>query len=155
MNETTSSAILSDLTEHLDLCRKLLAMVERESQTLRQLEGCLGSELVHKKNLLPCLNQSLNRIRQHRIDWQRRSPQDRARETGIAALLGQIQDLIMKIIVLDRENEQVLLRKGLVPARHLPAANRQRPHYVADLYRRQTDVVPTSEPQEYSPVSSS
>ncbi len=43
----------------------------------------------------------------------------------------------MKIIVLDRENEQVLLRKGMVPARHLPSADRQRPHFVADLYRRQ------------------
>ena len=42
----------------------------------------------------------------------------------------------MRIIVLDRENEQTRLRKGTVPARHLPSPNRQRPHFVADLYRR-------------------
>jgi len=38
---------------------------------------------------------------------------------------------------LDRENEQALLRRSLVPARQLPSVNRQRPHFVADLYRRQ------------------
>ena len=42
-----------------------------------------------------------------------------------------------KIILLDRENEQGLLRRGLVPPRELPSVNRQRPHFVADLYRRQ------------------
>ena len=63
--------------------------------------------------------------------------EERARHPGIGMLLRQNQDLIMKVIVLDRENEQCLLRRGLVPARELPPANRQRPHFVADLYRRQ------------------
>ena len=49
-------------------------------------------------------------------------------------LLRQNQDLTMKIIVLDRENEQNLLRRGLVPPRELPSVNRQRPHFVADLH---------------------
>jgi hypothetical protein len=43
----------------------------------------------------------------------------------------------MKIIVLDRENEQTLLRLGLLPAQQLPPVERQRGHFVADLYRRQ------------------
>jgi hypothetical protein len=51
-------------------------------------------------------------------------------------LLRQNQDQTMKIILLDRENEQCLLRRGLVPTRELPSANRQRPNFVADLYRR-------------------
>jgi hypothetical protein len=50
--------------------------------------------------------------------------------------LRQNQDITMKLIVLDRENEQGLLRRGLLPASELPSANRQRPHYVADLYKR-------------------
>ena len=63
----------------------------------------------------------------------------RGRQHGeIPALLRQNQDLIMKIIVLDRENEQALLRRGLVPPKHLPPAERQRPHFVANLYRRQS-----------------
>jgi hypothetical protein len=141
MNETSTQTILTDLHEHLELCGCLLGIVQRESQTLRQTEDGLGAETAAKKDLLPALDLSLNKIRQHRIEWHKQSPLDRARETGVAALLGQIQDLIMKIIVLDRENEQVLLRKGLVPARHLPSANRQRPHYVAGLYRRQADPI--------------
>jgi hypothetical protein len=87
--------------------------------------------------LLPRLNQSLNQIRQHRATWQSLSPTDRAQYPEVPGLLRQNQDLIMKIIVLDRENEQALLRKGLVPPRQLPSVNRQRPHFVADMYRRQ------------------
>lgn len=139
MNAPSSSALLADLHQHLELCREIFSIVERENQALRRGDAKLSEEFLKKKNLLPTLNQSLNRIRQHRVEWHKRSPQDRAREAGVGMLLREVQDLIMKIIVLDRENEQALLRKGLVPARHLPHANRQRPHFVADLYRRQTE----------------
>ena len=43
----------------------------------------------------------------------------------------------MKIIMLDRENEQSLLRKGMIPVQQLPAAQRQQAHFVTELYRRQ------------------
>ena len=49
----------------------------------------------------------------------------------------QAQELIMRVILLDRDNEQGLLRRGWSPAREIPSAQRQRPHFVADLYRRQ------------------
>ena len=42
----------------------------------------------------------------------------------------------MKVITMDRENEQQLLKRGLVPPDKVPSANRQRPHYVVDLYRK-------------------
>ena len=87
--------------------------------------------------MLPRLNQSLNQIRQHRATWQKLNPADREQYPEVPGLLRQNQDLIMKIIVRDREYEQALLRKGLVPPRQLPSANRQRPHFVADMYRRQ------------------
>lgn len=132
--------MMVDLRQHLEICRGLLAVVERESLALRQGAGDLQHPFLQKKNLLPSLNQSLNRIRQHRVEWGRRTPQERAKEAGAVPLMREIQDLIMKIIVIDRENEQALLRKGLIPARHLPHANRQRPHYVAGLYRQQSDL---------------
>ena len=73
------------------------------------------------------------------MNWQQHA---RRNEPGIleipARLLRQNQDLTMKIILIDRENEQSLLRRGLVPPRELPSVNRQRPHFVADLYRRQS-----------------
>ena len=134
MNPATK--MVADLCGHLALCQEVFALVEREHQSLRDAGN--GPELeMHqaKKGLLVRLNESLVQIRQHRSAWQHLGPAERAQCPEVAGLLRQNQDLIMKIIVLDRANEQVLLRKGLVPARHLPPVNRQRPHYVADLYR--------------------
>jgi hypothetical protein len=50
--------------------------------------------------------------------------------------LRQSQDVVMKIVLLDRENEQAMLRGGLIPVSQLPSLNRQRPHFVSDCYRR-------------------
>lgn len=134
MNAATIMA--GDLRGHLTLCQEVFALVERENQSLRDAgEGTDFEAHRAKKVLLVRLDESLVQIRQHRSTWQKLSPAERAQCPEVAGLLRQNQDLIMKIIVLDRENEQVLLRKGLVPTRHLPPANRQRPHYVADLYR--------------------
>jgi hypothetical protein len=129
--------IAADLRQHFALCQDLLAIVEREGQTLRRPDQPSLFEFYQlKKTLLPRLNQSLDALRKHRVNWQRFPMDERARHPEIGMLLRQNQDLTMKIILLDRENEQCLLRRGLVPPRELPAANRQRPHYVADLYRR-------------------
>lgn len=131
-------SMVADLQGHLTLCQDILKLVETESLTLHHTQTGLSFESYQaKKNLLPRLNQSLNQIRQHRATWQKLSPAERAQFPDVPGLLRQNQDLIMKIIVLDRENEQALLRQGLVPPRQLPAAQRQRPHFVADLYRRQ------------------
>lgn len=132
------NSMVADLRGHLALCQEILTLVESESHALHHTEtGPAFASYQAKKNLLPRLNQSLNQIRQHRATWQKLGPEERACHSEVPGLLRQNQDLIMKIIVLDRENEQALLRKGLVPPRQLPSANRQRPHFVADLYRRQ------------------
>ena len=132
------NSMVADLRGHLALCQEILALVETERHALHQSDaGPAFASYQAKKNLLPRLNQSLNQIRQHRASWQKLSPTERAQFPEVPDLLRQNQDLIMKIIVLDRENEQALLRQGLVPPRQLPSAQRQRPHFVADLYRRQ------------------
>ena len=131
--------MLSDLQEHLVLCRELLGVVEREGQELRQPEGATHLQFIQtRKAVLPRLDQSLARLRQHRIAWQKFTPAERSRFPEINALLRRNQDLIMKIIVLDRENEQHLLRRGMLPANHLPSPQSQRPHFVAGLYQRQS-----------------
>ena len=133
-----SATLLGDLHAHLALCREVLALVEQESASLRSGDEARRFEFCSaRKALLPRLDESLAAIKRQRHDWQRLPAADRAREPQIGALLRQNQDLIMKILVLDRENEQQLLRRGLVPPQHLPAPERQRPHFVADLYRKQ------------------
>jgi hypothetical protein len=131
--------MLDDLRQHLSLCQELLALSEREGQALRRQDNPSLFEFHQlRKNLRPRLNQSLDTLRKHRVNWQKFTLEERAQYPEIGMLLRQNQDLTMKIIMLDRENEQGLLRRGLIPARELPSVNRQRPHYVADLYRRQT-----------------
>ncbi len=127
------------LNEHLLVCQELLQATEEEGQALRQTDMPFLVEFYQrKKDLLPRFNQSLDELRKHRVDWQRMSLEERAGWPEVGMLLRKNQNLTMKIIVLDRENEQALLRRGLVPPRALPSVNRQRPHFVADLYRRQS-----------------
>ncbi|HZM02592.1 MAG TPA: hypothetical protein VFC44_06180 [Candidatus Saccharimonadales bacterium] len=131
--------IIDDLKARLILCQQLLAGLEQEAQTLRRPDNpSLFESHQLRKNLLPSLNRSLDTLRRHRVHWQKLSHEERARHPEIGTLLRQNQDLTMKLILLDRENEQSLLRRGLVPARELPSVNRQRPHFVAELYRRQS-----------------
>jgi hypothetical protein len=135
---TSPREIADDLKARLVLCQEILGVVEREAQALKRTDNPSLFEFHQlRKNLLPRLNQSLDTLRSHRVDWQKFSPDERARHPEIGTLLRQNQDLTMKIILLDRENEQSLLRRGLVPARELPSVNRQRPHFVANLYRKQ------------------
>ena len=132
-----SPEVIEALNQHLAVCQELLLVVEGEGQALRRSDPpSLFQFYQQKKNLLPCLNQSLDGLRKHRVNWQRLSLDERAGQPEVGSLLRKSQDLTMKIIVLDRENEQALLRRGLVPARELPSVNRQRPHFVTDLYRR-------------------
>jgi hypothetical protein len=130
-------AIAQDLRKHLRLGEELLAIVSRENEALRAV-GEFPTYEFHqqRKNLLARLDRSLNALRTHRARWLRWAPEERAGCPEISALLRSNQEMIMKIVVRDRENEQALLRRGLVPPRHLPPVQRQQPHYVADLYRR-------------------
>lgn len=129
--------IITDLKARLALCQELLNVIEREAQALRRSDQPSLFEFYQlRKNLVPRLNDSLETLRRHRVEWQKFSPDERAQHPEIGTLLRQNQDLTMKIILLDRENEQSLLRRGLLPAKDLPSVNRQRPHFVADLYRK-------------------
>ena len=129
--------IARELRENLVLYREILSLIEREGQHLRRTEDAHSFELVQSKRaILPRLNQSLDKLKEHRVRWQKMMPGERARNPEIVALLRQNQDLIMKIILMDRENEQILLRRGLIPAKQLASVSRPRPHFVAQLYRR-------------------
>jgi hypothetical protein len=130
--------LVAELRSHQDLYHEILAAVEKEGRALREADASqplVGSET--RKNLMPRLNESLDILKKHRLRWTQASSAERAQHPEVAALLRQSQDLIMKIIVQDRENEQALLRRGMIPPRHLPPANSTRPNYVANVYQRQ------------------
>jgi hypothetical protein len=124
-----------DLKAQLRLYEDILTIVEKENVALKQSDSNAEAAAA-RKAVLPDLEASLANLKRHRERWLKLPEPTRAKCPEIAGLLRQNQDVIMKIIVLDRENEQALLRKGLVPPKHLPPAKRNQPHYVADLYRR-------------------
>lgn len=134
---TCLTEFAQDLQTHRSLCEAILALAAKENGALRsQGEGFNFDSTGPRKKFLAQLTDSLDKIREHRIAWMRLEPSVRQGHPEIAELLRENQNLIMRILVLDRENEQALLRKGLVPLRHVPPANRQRPHFVSSLYQR-------------------
>jgi hypothetical protein len=135
MNNPAATA--EHIRVHHALCEELLTLVERENQALREPDpAVLGLFHLQRQDFLPRFNASLEQVRQHRLDWQRLDPATRRQHPAIAALIRTSQDLIMKIVLLDRENEQARLRHGMLPPHQIPAAARQQPHYVTELYRR-------------------
>jgi hypothetical protein len=127
------------LQDHLSLYRETLGVIEHEGQEWRRPSGTSSEALLAaKKDLLPRLKRSLDELRVYRASWQKLAASERAQYPEIASLIRQSQDFIMKILLLDRDNEQTLLRRGLLPPRSLPSANCQRPHFVAGLYSRQS-----------------
>jgi len=135
------TALQTELKAALALYQGLLGVVETESTALRQPGPFAPFESFSaRRRVLPDLGRSVDRLRQHRSEWLGLTPVERAGQKEIGVLLRQCQDLILRILMLDRENEQGLLRKGLLGPRHLPSHNAQRPHYVADLYLRRGSV---------------
>jgi hypothetical protein len=127
------------LRENLALYGELWSIVQTERDRLHgEPAGPLTGTYGAKKDLLPRLGESLDRLVSAREQWLSMDPSARSSQPEIGVLMRQNQDLLMKILVLDRENEQALLRHGLVPVRDLPSVNRQRPHFVAQMYRRQS-----------------
>jgi hypothetical protein len=138
---TCLTEFVHDLKTHRNLCEAILALAAKENSELRAqgqmaLEETRPESIRQRKKVLAQLTESLNKIREHRVAWMRLEPSVRQGHPEIAELLRENQNLIMRILVLDRENEQALLRKGLVPLRQVPSANRQRPHFVASMYQR-------------------
>lgn len=125
------------LREQRAVCEDILALVEKETGLFRAGKAEAAFSLrPSRKNLLAELSDSLDKVRELRAAWLQMEQSERESHPDITDLLRENQNLIMKILVLDRENEQTLLRQGLVPPRHMPSANRQRPHFVANMYQR-------------------
>jgi hypothetical protein len=137
MEQTPEENLAGSLRGHINLCREMLGLVEQECHCLNDPEppSQFGSYQA-RKTLLPLLEQSVEQLRRHRVEWQGLAPEQRAGNAQAQSLFQEARDLTMKVLMLDRENEQALLRRGLIPPRHLPPANRQRPHFVAELYRQ-------------------
>jgi hypothetical protein len=141
MNNTILPSVVAELPGHLrsflSFCEEVLALVTREGQALAAPEEYQPFEFYQgRKTLLSRLDEGLNLLRTWRLTWQRLDAVERARYSEVKLLLQTVQDSLVKILVLDRDNQQALLRRGLVPARHVPSFAASTPHYAARIYQR-------------------
>lgn len=141
---STPVPIADELRGHLALCEEMLGLVTREGEALRAAGEFAGREFAElREALLPRLTESVEGLKRARDAWQGMDAADRVRHGDAEVLMRRNQDLIMRILVLDRENEQMLLRRGLIPPTQLPSSQRQRPHAVAASYFRNLPHDPT------------
>ena len=124
MNQPLTSeftdGLVAELRAFLALCEKVLASVINENQALSgQAEYQPFSFYQNRKNLLPDLETALINLRCKRLVWQLTGESERARCEEVQPFFQAIQGILMRILLLDRKNQQALLRRGLVPAKHL------------------------------------
>jgi hypothetical protein len=125
-----------ELARHAQLCEELLCIAREENEALRSPSFQIGCYDERKRNVSKRMADTLSSLRRFRQAWQVLAAEERARHPQVLGAVRVSQELAMKLIVLDRENEQALLRRGLVSPQHLPNAARQQPHFASTLYRR-------------------
>lgn len=127
---------MDELRGYFRICDEVHSIVRRENQCLKSSEPqSIYQFQQSRKDLLERLSDAQLRLSVHKTAWQRLPPSVRSKRPDVSGMIRQTLDLIMKTIVLDRENEQLLLRHQMVPSNRLPSVNRQNPHFVAKLYQ--------------------
>ena len=121
----------------MDVCNDLLALANKEAEALKNAAPFPAAEIqAERKVLLKRLDSALTRMTQQRPAYGQLRTEPRGSNAQCAPLLKSAMDTIMRILVLDRENEQALLRRGLLPLRSLPPAAQSQPSYIARTYQR-------------------
>ena len=130
--------MIADLQAYQTICDEALTLTTRENQALSKAGEYQPFEFYQlRRDLLPRLENALVQLRKWREIWLRVPPAERAGCSEVKVLFQSVQGLMMKLLLLDRENQQALLRRGLVPPRHLAtAAAVQQPNFVANIYKR-------------------
>ncbi|MCX8156186.1 MAG: hypothetical protein N3J91_07050 [Verrucomicrobiae bacterium] len=131
---------LQPLQEHRQVCQELLAAFEREAAGLQSGELTVLAEVdALRRQVLPRLQELTRELRARREAWERLPAAQRQMPAGWRALLEENQAMVLRLLALDRENQQARLRLGLVPPAHWPAPRPASGQgYVTELYRRHT-----------------
>lgn len=125
-----------DLQAHTRLTTELLELAHRENQLLRSaVEFLPGLNDYRRRDLLGRFDKTLSALKSHRVCWQKLEPAEQARHPDLPRMIRNAQEIAMKILLLGRENEQLLLRRGVLPPRCLPTAGHQ-PAQAASVYSR-------------------
>jgi hypothetical protein len=136
-----ASPLARELRDFLELGREFLTLFTEENQALRQPRAWApGASRAQRNRLLPRLESGLIQLRSIRQGWERMPAAQREFCGEVSELFRDIQNLLPRLLMLDRENQREMLRRGLIPAAQLPPVAAQRPNFVASLYRRHAAV---------------
>ena len=132
-------SLINELNEHLTLCGEAYELVQEENRILNSAtprEAYANAD--RRKELLESVTGSMVRVKAHKALWEKLSPPERAKSMDVSSLIKQNMDLIMKTVMLDRENEKLMLKHGMAPPNKLPTSRQNNPTAVAGMYQRHT-----------------
>lgn len=126
MNPTFSSdfatGLAQDLQAFLKLGEQVLALTASENQALTGQNDYSWQDFhQRRKDLLPGLESVLLKLRARRQLGINTGHLGQGLSGQTKTLFQVIQNLLMRILLLDHQNQQALLQRGLVPRTHLPA----------------------------------
>lgn len=126
-----------ELGDYLEVCNQAYELVQEENRCLNSnspREAYAKSD--QRKGLLDRVAGSMVRIKAHKALWAKIPHAERMKHMEISQLIKQNMDLIMKTVMLDRENEKLMLKHGMVPPDRLPSSAQNNPGAVAGMYQR-------------------
>lgn len=118
------------IRSHIALCDEVMALVMEENRILRSTGAPPQEEfLSRKRTLLPRLDKSLDELRQVRESGVKLGD-------GSRKMVEAAQNKLMKIFMIDRENEQLLLKATMPVARMgaMPVIHKMSPDKLRRAY---------------------
>ena len=131
------SSLAVELGDYLEVCGRAYQLVQEENLYLNSSSPRDAySKSEERKELLERVSGAMVRIKAHKALWSKIPAGERVKHMNISQLIKQNMDLIMKTVMLDRENEKLMLQHGMVPPDRLPSSAQNNPGAVAGMYQR-------------------
>ena len=136
-NYEMHNSLLTELNEHLSVCGDAYKLVQEENKILNSpTPRDAYAHAEQRRELLERVTGSMVRVKAHKAVWEKLPPVERSKNMDISNLIKQNMDLIMKTVMLDRENEKLMLQHGMAPPDRLPSSRQNNPSAVAGMYQR-------------------
>ena len=134
------NSLLTELNDHLTICEKAYELVQEENRVLNSpTPRNAYAHADRRKELVESVTGSMVRVKAHKAVWEKLPLSERSKSMDVSNLIKQNMDLIMKTVMLDRENEKLMLQHGMAPPDRLPSSRQNNPSAVAGMYQRHSN----------------
>ena len=131
------NSLLTELNDHLLVVEEAYELVQEENRVLNSpspRDAYANAD--RRKELLDRVTGTMVRVKAHKALWGQLSPVRPPKDLEVSSLIKKNMDLIMKTVMLDRENEKLMLQHGMAPPDRLPSSQQNNPSAVAGMYKR-------------------